>query len=206
MILSAVNLFGQAPGTPGQLMSFVTAFLMAYEPAKRLSRMRVIIESCMFGVKMMYDLLDAPQTLIEAPDAAPLAGWTGRGAGGRRALCLWRQQIRGAMAMTADFPAGKTTALVGPSGGGKSTLLNLILRLYDPNEGRVLIDGQDIGKATFASLRSKIAFVGQDTFLFSATVMDNLRLARPDATEDEVIEAAKIAHAHEFIEKLAQWL
>lgn len=201
VILSAVNIFGQAPGTPGQLMSFVTAFLMAYEPAKRLSRMRVIIESSMVGIKMMYDLLDAPQTLIEAPDAQPLADGPGavRVEDVHFAYGNNKSVVNG---VTAAFPAGKTTALVGPSGGGKSTLLNLILRLYDPNQGRVLIDGQDIGKATFASLRSKIAFVGQDTFLFSATVMENLRLARPDATEEEVIEAARIAHAHEFIEKL----
>ncbi|MFD1193478.1 ABC transporter ATP-binding protein [Seohaeicola saemankumensis] len=201
VILSAVNIFGQAPGTPGQLMSFVTAFLMAYEPAKRLSRMRVIIESSMVGIKMMYDLLDQPMTMVEDPAAVQLKD----GPGAVRLEDVhfaYNEQTAVVNGVTADFPAGKTTALVGPSGGGKSTLLNLILRLYDPDTGRVLIDGQDIAKATFASLRSKIAFVGQDTFLFSATVMDNLRLARPDATEDEVIEAAKIAHAHEFIEKL----
>ncbi|MFU8883389.1 MAG: ABC transporter ATP-binding protein [Rhodobacterales bacterium] len=201
VILSAVNIFGQTPGTPGQLMSFVTAFLMAYEPAKRLSRMRVIIESAMVGIKMMYELLDAPQTLIEAPDAVPLQD----GPGAVRLEDVhfaYGNNPSVVNGVTAAFPAGKTTALVGPSGGGKSTLLNLVLRLYDPVEGRVLIDGQDISKASFASLRSKIAFVGQDTFLFSASVLENLRLARPDATEEEVIEAAKVAHAHEFIEKL----
>ncbi|MGR3505208.1 MAG: ABC transporter ATP-binding protein [Paracoccaceae bacterium] len=201
VILSAVNIFGQAPGTPGQLMSFVTAFLMAYEPAKRLSRMRVIIESGMVGVKMMYDLLDAPQTLLEAENAVPLQAGPG---------AVQMEDVRFSYngnesvlnGVSVAFPAGKTTALVGPSGGGKSTLLNLVLRLYDPTGGKVLIDGQDIKMASFTSLRDKIAFVGQDTFLFSATVMENLRLARPDATEEEVIEAAKIAHAHEFIDKL----
>ena len=203
VILSAVNIFGQAPGTPGQLMSFVTAFLMAYEPAKRLSRMRVIIESSMVGIKMMYDLLDAPMTMVEDPDAVALED--GPGAVQLEDVRFaYNEKAAVVNGVTAAFAAGKTTALVGPSGGGKSTLLNLILRLYDPDTGRVLIDGQDIRNATFTSLRSKIAFVGQDTFLFSATVMDNLRLARPDATEDEVIEAAKIAHAHEFIEKLPQ--
>lgn len=182
-------------------MSFVTAFLMAYEPAKRLSRMRVIIESSMVGIKMMYSLLDAPQTLIEAPDAVKLPDGPG---------AVQLENVHFAYSgnasvlhgVTTAFAAGKTTALVGPSGGGKSTLLNLLLRLYDPTEGRVLIDGQDISKTSFASLREKIAFVGQDTFLFSASVMDNLRLARPDATDEEVVEAAKIAHAHVFIEKL----
>ncbi len=201
VMLSAINIFGQPPGTPGQLMSFVTAFLMAYEPAKRLSRMRVIIESSMVGIKMMYSLLDAPQTLIEAPDAVKLPD--GQGAVQLENVHFaYNGNASVLHGVTTSFAAGKTTALVGPSGGGKSTLLNLLLRLYDPTEGRVLIDGQDISKARFSSLREKIAFVGQDTFLFSAAVMENLRLARPDAPDDEVIEAAKIAHAHEFIEKL----
>lgn len=201
VMLSAINIFGQPPGTPGQLMSFVTAFLMAYEPAKRLSRMRVIIESSMVGIKMMYSLLDAPQTLLEAPGAVKLPD----GPGAVRLENVHFAYSGNASVLhgvTTAFAAGKTTALVGPSGGGKSTLLNLLLRLYDPTEGRVMIDGQDISKTSFASLREKIAFVGQDTFLFSASVMDNLRLARPDATDEEVVEAAKIAHAHVFIEKL----
>lgn len=201
VMLSAINIFGQPPGTPGQLMSFVTAFLMAYEPAKRLSRMRVIIEASMVGIKMMYSLLDAPQTLVEAPDAVPLQDGPGAVAL-ENVHFAYSGNASVLHGVTTAFAAGKTTALVGPSGGGKSTLLNLLLRLYDPTEGRVLIDGQDISKVRFSSLREKIAFVGQDTFLFSASVMENLRLARPDASDDEVIEAAKIAHAHEFIEKL----
>jgi len=201
VMLSAVNIFGQAPGTPGQLMSFVTAFLMAYEPAKRLSRMRVIIEGGMVGVRMMYSLLDAPQTLVEDPNAVDLP--EGPGAVEMQDVQFaYGENPSVVKGVTTTFAAGQTTALVGPSGGGKSTLLNLAMRLYDPVEGRVLIDGQDISKASFASLREKIAFVGQDTFLFSASVMENLRMARPAASDDEVVEAAKIAHAHEFIEKL----
>ncbi|RUW96644.1 ATP-binding cassette domain-containing protein, partial [Mesorhizobium sp. M8A.F.Ca.ET.059.01.1.1] len=95
--------------------------------------------------------------------------------------------------------AGKMTALVGPSGGGKSTILNLIMRMYDPKSGRVLLDGQDISHATLASLREKIAYVSQDTFLFAGTIMHNIRLGREGATDDEVIAAAKAANAHDFI-------
>jgi len=198
VVLSAVNLFGQAVGTPGQLMSFVTAFLMAYEPAKRLSRMRVSIEAGMYGVRMMYSLLDQPATLTEAarpvdlpegPSAVSLEGVSFSYPGARE---VFRD-------LTIDFPAGTTTALVGPSGGGKSTLLNLVLRLYDPEAGRVAIDGIDLREASFASLRRKMAYVGQDTFLFAASVMENLRLVRPDATDAEVREAARIANADEFI-------
>jgi ATP-binding cassette subfamily B protein len=203
VILSAVDLFGRAPGTAGQLMSFVTAFLMSYEPAMRLSKMRVVIESNMVGVRMMYELLDTKQTMLEDPDAVPLV--VGPGAVELSDVCFAygdNEQVLRSVNMA--FQPGKTTALVGPSGGGKSTLLNLLLRLYDPTQGNVLIDGQDIKTATFSSLRANIAFVGQDTFLFAGTVMDNLLLAREGATKDEAIAAAKVAHAHEFIEKLAE--
>ncbi len=201
VVLSSVDLGGQPSGTPGQLMSFITAFLMAYEPAKRLSRMRVSIEGGMVGVRMMYGMLDQPQTLTAAEDARPLLD----GPGEVRLEKIAFGYTGGASVikdLSLTFEAGKTTALVGPSGGGKSTILNLILRLYDPTDGAVLIDGQNIRSATFQSLRQRIAFVGQDTFLFFNTVMGNLRLARPDATDDEVIEAARIAHAHDFITQL----
>lgn len=201
VILSAVDIFGQTPGTAGQLMSFVTAFLMSYEPASRLSKMRVVIESSMIGVRMMYELLDTPQTMLENPDAVPLESGPGAVALDKVSFAYGNgEEVLKSVQVT--FQPGKTTALVGPSGGGKSTLLNLILRLYDPTEGAVMIDGQDIRNATFVSLREKIAFVGQDTFLFAGTVMDNLLMARTTATEEEAIAAAKVAHAHEFIEKL----
>lgn len=201
VVLSSISLFGQSAGTPGQLMSFVTAFLMAYEPAKRLSRMRVTIEAGMIGVGMMYSLLDQPLTLVESPDARELDVGPGKVTIDNVSFG-YSGDVSVLRDLSLTFEAGKTTALVGPSGGGKSTILNLILRLYDPQEGVVRIDGQDIRNATFASLRKKIAFVGQDTFLFSNTVMNNLLVARPDATEAEVHEAARIAYAHDFIEAL----
>lgn len=203
VILSSTSIGGQAAGTPGQLMSFVTAFLMAYEPAKRLSRMRVSIEAGMVGVRMMYELLDLPSNLNEAPDAKELTVGPGQVVLDNVSFGYnaENQVIRN---LSVTFEAGKTTALVGPSGGGKSSILNLILRLYDPQDGVVWIDDNDISQVTFASLRKKIAFVGQDTFLFSNTVMNNLRIARPDATDEEVYEAARIAYAHDFIESLPQ--
>lgn len=201
--LSAVQIFGVQGTTPGQLMSFVTALLMAYEPAKRLSRMRITIESGMVGVKMMFGLLDQPETLAEHPNPVTMPKGPGKivfdkvsfGYGSGRSVIH---------DLSLVFEAGKTTALVGPSGGGKSTILNLILRLYDPHEGTVTIDEQDIRMASFTSLRDKISFVGQDTFLFSATVSDNIRFGSPSASEDEVIAACKAANAHEFIEHLPQ--
>jgi ATP-binding cassette subfamily B protein len=203
VILSAVDIFGQKPGTAGQLMSFVTAFLMSYEPASRLSKMRVVIERSMIGIKMMYELLDTPQTMLEHPDAVPLKSGPGE-VTLKNVSFAYGDGEKVLKSVRATFRPGKTTALVGPSGGGKSTLLNLILRLYDPTEGAVVIDGQDIRNTTFVSLREKIAFVGQDTFLFAGTIMDNLLMARTTATAEEAIAAAKVANAHEFIEKLPE--
>lgn len=199
--LSAFGSFGGAVTTPGQLMSFVTALLMAYEPAKRLSRMRVTIESLSVGVRMMFELLDQPETMTEAPDAVALR--PGPGLVEMKNLRFsYRDGAHVLDGIDLTFPAGKTTALVGPSGSGKSTLLNLAMRLYDPSAGSVEIDGQDIRGVTFESLRAKMSFVGQDTFLFSTSVMENIRVSRPEATDEEVYEAARAAHAHEFIEAL----
>lgn len=198
VLLGTSSLLGVTPGTAGELMSFVTAFMMAYQPAKRLARMRVVIERGMAGVKMMYGLIDAPQTLLESPDAIALPDGPGEVVL-RNVSFSYSGNVAVIKNMDVTFPAGKITALVGPSGGGKSTILNLVLRLYDPKSGEVLIDGQDISKASFDTLRKKIAFVGQDTFLFSETVKENILMSRPEASEDEVISAAKIANAHEFI-------
>ena len=203
ILVSAWNAFGGEPTTPGQLMSFVTALMMAYEPAKRLSRMRVTVESALIGVRMVFQILDMPETQAEAPDAKPLKPGPGTlemrdvtfgyGPGG--------PVVKG---MNLTFPAGGTSALVGPSGGGKSTLLNLAMRLYEPTGGEVLIDGQVLGAATLESVRARLSFVGQNTFLFSATVRENIRVARPDATDAEVEAAARDANAHGFVSALPQ--
>lgn len=203
VMLGAISIFGESAGSPGQLISFVTAFLMAYEPAKRLSRMRVSIESGMVGVRMMYNMIDTPITMTEASDAVDIPNGAGR-------LTMenihfsYRDGTPVIRGINAVFTEGQTTALVGPSGGGKSTLLNLILRLYDPDSGRILIDGCDLRKASLASLRRKISYVGQDTFLFSASIMDNIRVADQSASDVDVLRAARIAYAHEFIENLPQ--
>ena len=203
--LSAVNLFGEARTTAGQLMSFVTALLMAYEPAKRLSRMRVSIEAAMVGVRMMFDLLDRPEGMVEADRPVELGPGPGRVVFENVGFAYGGDEGKSVLTdLGMICEGGKTTALVGPSGGGKSTILNLILRLYDPLSGVVSIDGIDLRHASFASLRNKIAFVGQGTFLFSASVLDNIRFGRPDATEEQVIAAAKAANAHDFIVELSQ--
>ncbi|WP_171212066.1 ABC transporter ATP-binding protein [Ruegeria sp. HKCCA5426] len=201
LIVSTIGLAGTEQPTAGQLMSFITALLMAYEPAKRLSKMRVQIETAMVGVGLLFSLLDQEDTMQESPDAKDLLDGPGE-----IALRNVTFGYQGSMPLIEDlsltFEARKTTALVGQSGGGKSTLFGLIMRFYDPDEGSVEIDGQDLRNVSFSSLRRKISYVGQDTFLFSTSIMENLRCSAPDATDEEVIAAAKAAHAHDFISEL----
>jgi len=202
VVVSALNVGGGTPPTAGQLMSFVTALLMAYEPAKRLSRMRVAIETAMVGVSLMFELLDREEMMPESPDAKPMAPGPGQ-IELRDVKFGYRGNVSVINNMNLVFEAGKTTALVGQSGGGKTTVFGLVMRFFDPDEGQVLIDGQDLRGVTFASLRGKIAYVGQNTFLFATTVMENLRCSMPEATDEQVIEAAKAANAHDFITQLA---
>ncbi|NOC82966.1 ABC transporter ATP-binding protein [Ruegeria sp. HKCCD6428] len=203
LLVSTMGIAGTEQPSAGQLMSFITALLMAYEPAKRLSKMRVQIETCMVGISMLFGLLDQDDTMVESPEAHDLI--EGPGQVTLRDVTFGYQ---GAVPVIEDmnitFEAGKTTALVGQSGGGKSTLFGLIMRFYDPDQGSVEIDGQDLREVSFASLRRKISYVGQDTFLFSTSIMDNLRCSSPDATDEEVIDAAKAAHAHDFIMDLPE--
>ncbi|CUH42694.1 ABC transporter ATP-binding protein [Ruegeria atlantica] len=198
LVVSTLGIAGTEQPTAGQLMSFITALLMAYEPAKRLSKMRVQIEAAMVGVGMLFGLLDQEDTMQESPEAHDLLNGPGE-IGLRNVTFGYHGSIPVIENMNVTFEAGKTTALVGQSGGGKSTIFGLIMRFYDPDEGSVEIDGQNLQDASFSSLRKKISYVGQDTFLFSTSVMENLRCSSPDATDEEVIEAAKAAYAHDFI-------
>lgn len=203
VILLSGYLVVQGGHTPGSVMAFITALLLAYEPAKRLARARVSLEKGMVGVRLMYEITDRPLKLEEAPGAQPLLP----GPGEIRFSDVsfgYRDEELVLNDLDIVFPAGKMTALVGASGGGKSTVLNLIMRLYDPEKGQVLFDGQDIKEATLHSVREKFAYVSQDTFLFDGTVMHNIRMGRQDATDEEVIAAAKQANAHAFIKALPE--
>lgn len=188
-------------GSPGELMAFITALLLAYEPAKRLARMRVQIESGMIGVRMMFEVLDAPLTLTEKKDAASLA----RASGDVEFKDVSFEYVSGQPVLkdvSILFEGGKMTALVGPSGSGKSTIINLMMRLYDPQTGSVEINGMDLRDVSFASLREHVSYVGQETFLFSGTIRHNISVGRDNATEEEIIAAAKAANAHDFIMKM----
>src|SRR5579862_422366 len=184
--------------TPGQFFSFLAAFLLAYEPAKRLARFNLDLNNSLVGVRILYEVIDSPSGEPNDDDRPPLALTLARleFSDVRFAYHASTPVLRG-VSFVAE--RGKLTALVGASGGGKSTVLNLIMRFYDIDSGRILIDGQDIAAVSRRSLREHIAYVGQVVQLFRGTIRDNIALGRLGATEAEIVAAAKAAHAHDFI-------
>jgi ATP-binding cassette subfamily B protein len=183
---------------PGAFFAFVTALLLAYDPARRLAKLQVQIDRAVVNAQMVYELLDSQPAQREKPDAKALHVTNARVefinvefsyANGRRIL--------NGVNMVAE--GGQMTALVGPSGAGKSTIINLIPRFYDPDGGQILVDGQDIADVTKSSLRHQLAYVSQEPYLFQGSIRDNIRYGRPEATDAEVEDAAKLAYAHDFI-------
>ncbi|MGZ3288984.1 MAG: ABC transporter ATP-binding protein [Xanthobacteraceae bacterium] len=184
--------------TPGQFFSFLAAFMLAYEPAKRLARLNIDLNSGLVGVRVLFDVVDHPPTEQPDEDKPPL---TLSAAHVEFANVQFAYRPGEKVIRNLSFVAepGKVTALVGPSGGGKSTILNLILRFYEIGAGVIAIDGQNIAAVSRHSLRSQVAYVGQDVFLFRGSVRENIALGRPGATEAEIVAAAKAAYAHDFI-------
>jgi len=191
-----------------ELVSFALGLFMLYDPVKKISRVNLQIQESMGGAERVFQVLDTKPTVVEAPAAKTLprlrqsihfTGITfryGGDAGSNDGLVLENVSL--------NIPAGSLTAIVGASGAGKTTLINLIPRFYDPTHGAVLIDGVDIRVGTFKSLRDQIGLVTQETFLFNDTVANNIAYGKPGAAVDEIIEAARRAHAHEFILQMPQ--
>jgi ATP-binding cassette subfamily B protein len=180
------------------LIAFLTALLLAYEPLKRIAKMNVQIHTALVGVEMLYKVLDADHSIKDAPDAKPLH--LSNGVISLHGVSFgYRPGQPVIHDVSLSCMGGQVTALVGPSGSGKSTVLNLIEHFYQPDAGHIEIDGQDITGLKTSSLRESMSLVSQDTFLFSDTLRNNIRFARPDATDEEVEAAAKAAFAHDFI-------
>lgn len=186
----------------------VMALTQIYPPVKELSRVQMLLQKTTVAAGMVFELLERQPDIQDAPNAIDV-GRT-KGAVTFQQLTFFYRERNGdkkdkpaVQGIELQLDPGKFYAFVGPSGAGKSTLYSLLLRFYDPDEGAVLLDGQDIRSLTQKSLRGNIGVVSQDTFLFHDTVMENIRYGRLDATEDEVIAAAKKAHAHEFIERIS---
>ncbi|TCS07352.1 ATP-binding cassette subfamily B protein [Rhizobium sp. BK418] len=182
---------------PGAFFSFVTALLLAYDPARRLARLQVQMERAVVNARMIYELLDMEPRQRELPDAKPLVVSEAKIELRNVSFAYGNESVLNGVTLTAE--GGKTTALVGPSGAGKSTVISLIPRFYDPKEGQILIDGQDIAHVTKQSLRRQLAYVSQQPYLFEGTIRDNIRYGRPEATDDEIEKAARLAYAHDFI-------
>jgi ATP-binding cassette subfamily B protein len=184
--------------TPGELVSFLAAFLLAYEPAKRLARLNIELNNNLVGVRVLYEVIDTAPSEPSDNDCPPIKVTVGRL---EFAGVNFAYRPRAPVLRNMNFLAepGRLTALVGPSGAGKSTVLDLILRIYNIDSGRISIDGQNIDTISRASLRGQIAYVGQVVQLFRGTIRENIALGRLGVSEAEIIVAAKAAQAHDFI-------
>jgi ATP-binding cassette, subfamily B, bacterial MsbA len=183
---------------PGSFVSFMAAFLLAYEPAKRLTRLNFDLSHTLLGVRIFYELIDSPATEPSEEARPPLILSSAR-VEFKNVHFAYRPGEPVIRDMSFVAEPGRVTALVGPSGGGKSTVLNLILRFYEVERGGILIDGQNIATVSRRSLRRQIGYVGQDVFLFRGSIRENIAFGKPGATEEQIVAAAKAAHAHDFI-------
>ena len=187
----------------GTLVAFVTLLRRLYGPASELASVHVDLVTSYAYFERVYAVLDLTPAIRNAPDAVKLAEVRGE-IEIRNVTFEYRPGVAALEGVSLHIPAGSTLALVGPSGSGKSTLAALLARLWEPTRGAILLDGQDLRRLELKSLRSRIGVVTQETYLFHATVAENLRYGRPDATDAEVIAAARAAQIHELIAALPQ--
>jgi len=189
--------------TPGAFFSFFAAMMMAYKPLKSVSNMNTGVQMGLAATTRLYKLLDEKPEINDKPNALDLQNIKGDIEFSQ--VCF--SYIEGKQALNEinfKIPAGKTVALVGHSGGGKSTIMSMILRFYDPSSGVIKLDGHDIKDISIKSLRSSMSVVNQEVMLFDDTVLENIRYGKVDATEEQIIQAAKLAEADEFIQELPE--
>jgi subfamily B ATP-binding cassette protein MsbA len=184
--------------TPGTFFSFMAALIMLYDPIKKISRLNNIIQEGMAAAIRVYDILDTDTDVVEREDAVELEP--------RHHSVIFRhvsfkyQEQMVIKEVDLDVKGGEIVALVGMSGGGKTTLANLIPRFYDVTDGAVLVDGQDVRDVTIKSVRDQIGIVTQDPILFNDTIRNNIAYGNLEASELDVIAAAKAAHAYDFVQ------
>ena len=189
--------------TAGTLVAFLTYAVNLANPVKRLSRIYAQIQKAMAGADRVFALLDMEETVANAPDAKTLPPVEGHVCFSDVSFC-YREDVPALTDLTFTAEPGQMIAFVGPSGAGKSTVANLIPRFYDVTGGSITVDGHDVRDVTTESLRTQIGIVPQETVLFSATVRENIRYGRLDATDEEIEAAAKDAGAHNFIMALPE--
>lgn len=187
----------------GELMSFITAFILAYEPLKRLARLNANLQAGLAAADRTFNILELEPTILDRRDAKKLEA-TKYDIQFKNVSFSYKKnkKIPALENISLHIPAGQKIALVGSSGAGKSTILNLIPRFYDVCEGDILIGGQSIKDVTLHSLRQKMALVSQEIALFDDTILNNIKYGDPKASKEKIIKAAKAAAAHEFIEAL----
>ena len=186
--------------TEGELTSFVAAMLMMYAPLKRLTKVSNTVQKSLGAAERVFELFDEVPEISDAPGAREIERVQGRILFDR--ICFSYEDTLVLKDFCLAIEPGEVVALVGPSGGGKSTVISLLNRFYDPQQGRIELDGQDIREITLASLKKNIALVDQESFLFNDTVRNNICYGRPDASEAEVLQAARQAYADDFIQAM----
>jgi len=192
----------------GIVISFLRYVQLFFHPVQQISTVYALLQAALAASERVFDLLDEPPELADAPDAVPMPPIRGEVVFEHVdfAYDIAPQDGRERQLVLHDINLiarpGEIVAIVGATGAGKTTLVNLVARFYDVTAGRILIDGLDIRKVTVASLRRQLGIVPQDSFLFSGTVADNIRYGRLDASDEEVIAAAQLIGAHEFIMRL----
>jgi ATP-binding cassette subfamily B protein len=188
--------------TAGALVVFVMYLAKMYKPMRDLSKMADAVAKALVGVERIEEIADIRSQVRDVPGARAAPPFRGEIAFDRVDFAYEVAQpvLRG---LSLEIPGGGVAALVGPSGSGKSTTLSLIARFYDPDAGVVRIDGADIRDYTLKSLRRQISFVLQDTILFHAPIWQNIAYGRPDATQEEIVRAARLANAHGFIQDMS---
>jgi subfamily B ATP-binding cassette protein MsbA len=183
----------------GRFFGLISGIFILYDPIKTLSRIHILMQRSIAATAAIFSILDSEPTVQDTPNAAVLKSSQGR-IDFENVTFRYANTAADAISnLTLRFERGKTHALVGASGAGKSTILSLILRLYDPTTGAVKIDGRDLRSVTQKSLREQIGLVTQETFLFHDTIFNNILFGRLDATPEEIYEAARAACAHDFI-------
>jgi ATP-binding cassette, subfamily B, bacterial MsbA len=183
----------------GRFFGLISGIFILYDPIKTLSKLQIVMQQSITATTAIFALLDTNPTVQDSSDASKLTSATGR-IDFQNVTFRYANTVTDAVSgLNLRIEPGKSYALVGASGAGKSTILSLILRLYDPTSGAVRIDGRDLRSVTQKSLREQMGLVTQETFLFHDTIFSNIQFGRLDATPEEVREAARAAYAHDFI-------
>lgn len=187
--------------TPGAFFSFFAAMMMAYRPLKSVSGMNSSVQMGLASATRLFTLLDEKPTIVDKPNAISLEKV--RGEIEFENVCFSYDESKTTLNdISFKVKAGQSVALVGHSGGGKSTIMSMILRFYDPSRGEVKLDGHNISDLTLKSLRNSMSVVNQEVMLFDDTILENIRYGKIEATEEEIVRAAKLAEADEFIQEL----